>query len=238
MFEGTAEEALVEAVRANVTHGLPLTLRERRSAAMAVVAAHRDWSDRLIARTCGLSAATVTKVRAAADLSRAAPVVSIARRLGADGRYRPTAPGTIRSRVLEALSERPGASLREIAATANCSPTTVRAIRQRLDQTPTANAASVQFPTRLVHRDGGEAPVGKNWEHDSACASSDRPRRFAVWFDRTRLEPEDLYQQAQNVPLSRIYEVADEARRRSKLWSEFASAVEDRGRHPGGRSGC
>ena len=85
-FHGTAADAVVEAVRHNVTHGKPLSLHEREAAAAQIVRDHPDWSDRRIATCCGLSPTTVGKLRArvgaAAD-----------ERVGADGRRRRTGRG-------------------------------------------------------------------------------------------------------------------------------------------------
>src|SRR5215472_16511802 len=48
-FPGTREEALVESIRRNVDHGLPLTIGDRRRAALRVLDRHGEWSDRRIA---------------------------------------------------------------------------------------------------------------------------------------------------------------------------------------------
>ena len=48
-FYGSRPDAYVEAVRRNVAHGLPLTLKERTTAAQRVLTASPDWSDRRIA---------------------------------------------------------------------------------------------------------------------------------------------------------------------------------------------
>ena len=44
VFEGNSGEAFAEAVRCNVTHGLPLTLDERRTAALRLLRDLPDWS--------------------------------------------------------------------------------------------------------------------------------------------------------------------------------------------------
>lgn len=58
-FDGTDDEAFALAVQANVSHGLPLSLVERKAAARKLVASHPQWSDRLIASVIGLSHKTV-----------------------------------------------------------------------------------------------------------------------------------------------------------------------------------
>lgn len=97
-FDGTATEALVQAVRANVTHGKPLNLYDRERAAEGLLSREPNWSDRLIAEICGLSPTTVGRIRVR---SRAK---SSGHRIGRDGRMR---PGTARrSNPLPAEQER------------------------------------------------------------------------------------------------------------------------------------
>ena len=62
-FEGTHDEAFVEAVRANITHGKPLTLAEREAAARKLLGMHGDWSNRLLGDICGLSDKTIGRLR-------------------------------------------------------------------------------------------------------------------------------------------------------------------------------
>ena len=50
---------------------------------------------------------------------------------------------------------------------------------------------------------------------------------FAKWFTRTAVT-ESCCGFVSAVPLSRIYEICDEARRRSKLWENFAMALASR----------
>ena len=224
LHDGPPDDAFMEALQANASHGLPLTLRERRSAAFRVLAIHPEWSDRKIARTCGLSSGTTRRVRASADRSAGGPVIPITRRLGADGKYRPATPGEIRTRVAETISQRPDASLRAIAVQTGCSPATVLAVRQSTHQV----RSEVSAPS-IVGVDGSESTTrvpSKLWQSDSACASSESSREFAEWFDRTTLDPRESSRYLESVPLSRIYEVVDEALRRSKEWSDFAAALE------------
>ena len=56
-FDGGDDEAFVLAVRTNVTHGLPLSLADRKAAAARIIASHAHWSDRMIATVTGLKSA-------------------------------------------------------------------------------------------------------------------------------------------------------------------------------------
>ena len=58
-YDGSLEDAFVLSVHANVRHGLPLSLADRRAAARRILNTHADWSDRAIAQLTGLSAKTI-----------------------------------------------------------------------------------------------------------------------------------------------------------------------------------
>ncbi|MFE3193073.1 ParB N-terminal domain-containing protein [Nocardia sp. NPDC059240] len=78
-FDGSENEAFVLAVHANIAHGLPLSLAERKAAARRLVLSHPQWSDRLIADVAGLSHKTVSAERrrtAGADRRRDEPTMS------------------------------------------------------------------------------------------------------------------------------------------------------------------
>jgi ParB-like chromosome segregation protein Spo0J len=125
---GTDEELFVLAVRANVAHGLPLSLADRKAAAARILRAHPEWSDRSIARIVGLSDKTV----GAARRCMTAEIPQQRRRLGRDGTARPVNTIDARRRAGELLAERPDASLREIGAATGLSTATVRDVRDRL----------------------------------------------------------------------------------------------------------
>jgi hypothetical protein len=56
-----------------------------------------------------------------------------------------------------------------------------------------------------------------------------------AWFDRTSVDDHD-WVRAEGVPLGRIYEIADEARRRARAWTEFAQVLEARAGKKAARS--
>ncbi len=62
-IDGSADDAFILAVEANVRHGLPLTLADRRHAAARVLAIHPDWSDRRVATSTGLAPGTIAAIR-------------------------------------------------------------------------------------------------------------------------------------------------------------------------------
>lgn len=155
-FDGSEADAFVLAVQLNVTHGLPLSLADRRSAAVRIVASHPHWSDRLVASVSGLSAKTVAEVRRTAPI--AAPEVM--GRIGRDGRVRPVDRQQARGLARELLLGDPRLSLRQVARIVGMSPETVRAVRAEL------GAESLPAP-----RDPGSQPV----RQPAACAIGDAP---------------------------------------------------------------
>jgi ParB-like chromosome segregation protein Spo0J len=125
---GDKMDLFVLAVQSNVKHGLPLTLADRKAAASRILASHSHWSDRRIASVTGLSPSTVGTIRSHSTDG----VGHSDRRQGVDGAERPLSTAAGRSRAWELLTERPNASVREIAAIAGISPSTVHDVRQRL----------------------------------------------------------------------------------------------------------
>lgn len=149
LFDGDAETAFVYAVQANITHGLPLSLADRRAAAERIIISHPDWSDRAVAAVVGLGARTVGAVRD--RLLEGSP--RLRARIGRDGRLRPLNFADGRQRAAEVIAERPGASVREIASAAGVSVGTAHDVRQRVRN--------------------GEDPVQRSWREP------DRPDRPA-----------------------------------------------------------
>jgi len=218
-FDGGPDDALIEFVRRNVYHGLPLTLRERKRAAGRVLHAHPEWSDRRIAKLCAISPKTVgrLRVRLPERPTEEIPHLDIRSRVGRDNRSRPVNSASVRARVVAAIKERPGASLRSVAAAVGVSPETVRIVRMnmRVGAPPDTEVAPVASEVQ--------------WEQDRALTSCD-DGDFVAWFDRTSVSEDECRARVDGVPLSRIYAVAEEARRRSEVWMQFARSLEARSR--------
>jgi uncharacterized ParB-like nuclease family protein len=148
-------EALVIAMRANGSHGLPLSRTDRVSGAQRVLGSHPDWSDRAVARITGLSAKTIASLR---ERSSAGTPFD-GKRVGQDGRRRPVGPGEGRLRAAEYIAEHPNAPLRQVARETDVSLGTVHDVSARLRRgespersgrrTPDAAAP----PLRSVHPD-------------------------------------------------------------------------------------
>ncbi|MBF6052924.1 hypothetical protein GO002_13655 [Streptomyces eurocidicus] len=145
-FDGSDEEAFLLAVRLNAQHGLPLSRADRRAAASRFIASHPEWSDRRVAATTGLSAATVGSIRKRSTDETA----QLTARTGRDGKARPLRPAEGRLRAAELIKERPESSLRQIAAAAGVAPATVRDVRERLRQ------GRDPVPDKLRNLDGAD----------------------------------------------------------------------------------
>jgi hypothetical protein len=219
VFDGGPDEAFVEFVRCNVGHGLPLTLGERKGAVARMLDAHPEWSDRRLARLCALSPTTVGRIRsergrdAAGEPRPSVQVGHSAARVGQDGRLRSAEAGGKRAHVAELLNADPDRSLRAVAHAVGVSAETVRSVRNRLQ----------------AHDKGQPTP----WQGDAAFSSVDGGAGFVEWFDRTLVEEVDCWSHVGEIPLSRLYVVADEARRRARCWSAFATALEQRVKQTG-----
>ncbi|WP_405717137.1 ParB N-terminal domain-containing protein [Streptomyces sp. NBC_01537] len=121
-------EALVIAMKANSSHGLPLSKTDRVSGAQRVLSSHPDWSDRAVARITGLSAKTIASLREKSG--EGTPLDG--KRIGRDGRRRPVGPGEGRLRAAEYIAEHPNAPLRQVARETDVSLGTVHDVSARL----------------------------------------------------------------------------------------------------------
>jgi len=123
-------QAFLLAVKANTTHGLPLSRAERTAAAVRIILQNAQWSDRAVAATVGLSAKTISRIRACST----AEGQQLNTRLGQDGRVRPLDVGSRRREAVQLLRQRPGVGLREVAQATGLSAATVRDVRLRMDR--------------------------------------------------------------------------------------------------------
>jgi ParB-like nuclease family protein len=216
--DGSDDDAYLDAVRLNIRHGLVLTMAERREAARLILSRHPDWADRRVSAICGLSHSTVGEVRRTSPPeSQDCPSVGHARldkRVGRDGRSRPVDSDALRARIAEFVAAAPSASLRSVARVAGASPETVRAVRNDLRLGAPSPSTSEPASAGVPHAFGSTTPG----------------REFFDWFSRTQVGPNDPVVYSADIPLSRVYEVADEARERASRWQAFADLVERRAR--------
>src|SRR4051812_42632655 len=129
------DEALVveRAVRANASHGLPLSRPQRREAGLRLLALAPGWSDRRIASACGGDPKTVGRWRrgGGARAGGEMPHLSTGERVGGDGR-RYLAGEELEARrtaALQLLQGDPRLSDQEVGRRAGLSAAAVRRVR-------------------------------------------------------------------------------------------------------------
>lgn len=126
-FHGTEAEAFIMSVQMNITHGLPLSLADRKAAAARIIRECPEWSDRAIGVTTGLSHKTVGALRRSTGVDTQANI-----RLGRDGRLHSSSTENGRRLASELMTRSPEAPLREVAKAAGVSLGTAHDVRQRL----------------------------------------------------------------------------------------------------------
>lgn len=132
LLDCPGDSAFVLAVRANITHGLPLSHADRAAAAARIVACHPEWSDRAVAAVTGISDKTVCRIRSRSLGDGTPPGKASDKRLGRDGRSRPLDSGLRRLQAAAMINDKPAAGLREVARATGLSTATVHDVRRRL----------------------------------------------------------------------------------------------------------
>ncbi|MFH8385306.1 transcriptional regulator [Kitasatospora sp. NPDC018058] len=127
-FDGTPEEGFLRSVSANIAHGLPLTVADRKAAAARILVSHAELSDRAIAARVGVDAKTVAAIRRGSTTET--PQSNV--RMGLDGRAHPLNRTAERLRAAELITRRPDLPLRAIVKATGISLGTAHDVRQRL----------------------------------------------------------------------------------------------------------
>jgi hypothetical protein len=243
-FDGSAFDAFVIAVQSNVTHGLPLARADRVAAAKRIITEHPSWSDRLIASVSGLSAGTVGVLRREVDTTSAGTI-----RIGRDGRQRPMDAAAGRLAASRIVSERPDASLREVARQAGVSPMTVQDVRERIRRgedpiparqraqpTPKQPAAADTGPAGTEPRDHKPAiatipdiaTILDNLVRDPSLRFTDAGRTLLRWLTRHSATLPGWNELAPTVPSHCAYTIAALARQCATQWQQFADELTKR----------
>ncbi|WP_051950774.1 ParB/RepB/Spo0J family partition protein [Actinacidiphila yeochonensis] len=243
-FDGGEFEAFVQAVRSNNAHGLPLSCKERETAAKRILAARPNWSDRAIAEVTGLSAPTVAAVRGRST-ERFSQSNS---RVGRDGRVRPLDGAARRQKAVEIIRSHPGASLREIAKEAGISVGTAHNVRLKLREEEAAaeatrlsggggdpqdgdfghSASRALPPPDSPADDRRKQQVLHSLRRDPSLRMSRRGRFLLQWLGILSLGPDGLDQFALSVPNHWLKITADLARESAATWKHLADELERR----------
>jgi hypothetical protein len=197
-YDGDDLDAFVLAVRLNATHGLPLSLADRRAAALRIIRGRPQWSDRAIAAVVGLSPKTVGAVRNRTSEE----IPQLTRRVGRDGRVR-----AVRGRVVGVRAPSspvaPAGSMHDVHG------------RTSADGSAMSSAADVIDAIRRLRAD-------PSLRFTEVGRSLLRLLSLAV-FDRMRWD-----ELAVRVPRHCVNAVADLAQQHATTWSRFAMLLRQR----------
>lgn len=223
-FDGTAEEAFVIAVAANIDHGLPLSRKDRKAAVARILQMYPAWSDRMIASTVGLSNHTVAAIRRQCSTGQFAQLNS---RLGRDGKARPLTSNEGRQAAAELIRADQSTSLREVARHAGVSVGTVHDVRARLKQgidpaVPTARRAGLNF-----HLARGQAVLRRLWNNPSVRFNHDG-RALLEMLSRSLQIANETQAASAAAPEHCRDAVAELASALSDAWSRIAQELRSR----------
>jgi ParB-like chromosome segregation protein Spo0J len=217
LFRGSEMEALVIAIQANIQHGKPLSRTERQEAARALLCRCPERSDRWIGEVCGVSHTTVAVLR------RTVSAADAKIRTGRDGRRRPVDPSLGQAAVARVMAENPSASIRQAAGAAGVAPSTVQRVAAGLTRSQKPPLAPIMLDVRSDAHGAVGALLADRAFHAFAAGTE-----AVSWLARTAVSVEDLHAHLKDLPLSRLYEVADECRRRAHAWAQMADSLEAR----------
>jgi hypothetical protein len=242
-FDGSEQEAFVLGVKANITHGRPLSLSDRTSAAERIMVMHPGWSDRAIATAAGLSARSVANLRRRLR-DEVDELEDVQARTGRDGRVRPLDSADGRLRAAEFIKQHPDASLRVIARNVGLSAATVRDVRQRVERGESPVPSSrvrrqAQGPTAVGREGAPGAPMDligvealvHGLKADPSLRLTDSGRRLLRWVLAKVLVPDEWQEVSDGLPPHAAYVLSDVARRCAMEWQRVADDLEQRTRN-------
>jgi hypothetical protein len=232
-FDGDERDAFVVAVRSNVSHGLPLSLDDRRNAATRIIRSHPQWSDRMIASVVGLAPTTVCGIR---TRSPGLSALSSAR-VGRDGRTRPVSTVEGRRLAGELIRENPDTPLREIARATGLAPSTVLDVRNRVragrDPIPPRLRDSAGEPANRrpapkprPTRPGGYLTTLDNLKKDPSLRYNDVGRMLLRWLQTGPTDQSTRARLVERLPPHCVEQVIGLARRQASAWQELADQLE------------
>ena len=240
-FDGSPADAFLRAVSANVTHGLPLSQADRRTAAARIIMSHPQLSDRAIGESAGLSARTVASIR------RSTGGVPQNARIGRDGKVRPLDRMAGRRRAAELLARHPRASLREVAKAAGVSPATAGDVRRRLErgeEKGPAQSAAAGTGAAAELGETGQLSAGRSTGavrstpasalqkllRDPSLRYSEQGRRLLHLLQHNATGPAEWSGVVAVVPPHCAVTVVLLAREYARAWRSFAQELDERAR--------
>ncbi|MFE9575444.1 ParB/RepB/Spo0J family partition protein [Nocardia sp. NPDC006044] len=231
-FDGGPEEAFVLAVKLNTAHGLPLTLAERKAAALRILVSYPDWSDRAIAAIAGVSPKTVSAIRRRSPVEVPQATGRIARN-GVRHRFGPQG----RQRAAELFTADPTASTRKVAVAAGISVTTAKDVRKRLlsGKNPVPLRRSAHPASDAERPDAKPIPLAQRMitaemlhqlRRDPSLRFSETGRKLLRWLEFPFDDDVQWDDVIGNVPSHCAPRIAELARRRSQDLHRLAQLLD------------
>ena len=238
-FSGSEDDAFILAVRLNAAHGLPLSRADRAAAAARIIGSNPQWSDRAIASTTGLSDKTVASIRRRS----CAEIPHMNDRIGRDGRARPIDSSAGRIAAGKLITEKPDATLREIAMKAGISLGTARDVRERMrlgqDPVPdrlrpksarsvlrmSVSSSEAEGARRISER--RSALLLENLRRDPSLRYSEVGRAILRLLAVHMIPADDWNRLIDSVPLHCASTVAQLAHSCAAAWEQFAQELDE-----------
>lgn len=230
-LEGDEEEMFVASVKANIRHGLPLSMADRKAAVMRILRSHPHWSDRAIAAVTGVAHTTVAVERRRST----GESLQLNTRLGRDGKVRPLDSATGRQMAKSVIRSRPDASLREIAKLAGISLGTARDVRRRLEYGDEPELSAQQGPgssgskEEPAHSGRQDRPSSlQSLAKDPSLRFNEAGRALLRWLMIHAIDPEEFEQLVDAVPAHCTDAIIDLAQGYSSGWQLIAKKLRQR----------
>jgi ParB-like chromosome segregation protein Spo0J len=235
-YDGDQENAFALAVRANIAHGLPLSLADRSAAAARIARSYPQWSDRAIAATAGLSPKTVGAIRQ--RLTEEIPQLN--NRVGGDGKTRPVSSAEGRRIAGELIANDPRATLRAVAEASGISPATARDVRERLRRGeqpdlpkrpgPKPRNDKAETHTTAQRSSGAvRTSILPNLRKDPSLRFNEAGRALLRLLDANTIDPDEWGRLIDSVPTHCAGMIADAAQVCAESWRRVATQVKRRG---------
>lgn len=236
-FEGAEGDAFVLAVEANIAHGLPLSLADRKAAAGRIIRSHPHWSDRAIAACTGLAGKTVGAIRRGSTEQG----THTNTRIGRDGRVRPLDAAEGRAIAGRLLAEHPETPLRDVADRAGISLGTAHDVRERLrrGETPVpvtrrragrgsrqGSDAAVLPASSPILPPADPASIMRKLIRDPSLRFSEAGRNLLRLFHVLTVGSAEWSRLIGNLPSHTRPVVAEAARACAKAWLDLAEQLE------------
>ncbi|MDT7729631.1 MAG: hypothetical protein QOI21_6207 [Actinomycetota bacterium] len=210
-------QTFVIAVRSNLSHGLPLSLADRKAAAARILASHPELSDRAIGDITRSDHKTIGRIR------REVPEPAAGRAARSQGTRR-------REIAEEIMTRQPKLSLRQVAKAAGISVSTAHDVRKRMtadDVRPPAAGQRRRAPDTGQHLATNATAVMRKLTTDPSLRLTDDGRTLLRLLGSQHLTEDEWHRLAGSVPSHWTTTVADLAREYAMTWLDFATRLND-----------